>query len=99
MSHGPNMTIERRRVPRQPVHTRANAVFSDGTRRGCTVRDLSPHGARLIFGAVAPLPLRFELEFPNGKRVKLQVIWQSKLIAGVRFDRPLALWKRIGAAP
>ena len=99
MKQAPGIVVERRSVPRQAAQARAIAVVAEGVRRGCTVSDLSPYGARLIFGAMAPLPLRFELELAGRKRVKVQLIWQRKLAAGVRFNKPLAIWERLAARP
>jgi PilZ domain len=93
MSQSPVMVVERRRVPRRVTRVPAYAIVDGGVRRGCTVGNLSSDGARLVFGAVAPLPLRFELRFANGKRVKVQLIWQRNVIAGVRFDKPLTIWE------
>ena len=97
MKQAPGIVVERRSVPRQATQARAIAIVNEGVRRGCILSDLSPYGARLVFGAMAPLPLRFELELPGKRLVKVQLIWQRKLAAGVRFNKPLAIWERIAA--
>ena len=99
MHQAPNMIAERRLVPRSAAKARVSAIVNGEAKRGCTISDLSANGARLIFGALEPLPLRFELELGNGKRVRVQLIWQRKLAAGVRFDKPLAIWERIASRP
>ena len=59
------------------------------------ITNLSSQGARLELGAVNPLPLRFEIAFATGQRVKVQLIWQHDLQAGVHFDFHPTLWQRL----
>jgi hypothetical protein len=51
----------------------------------------------LRFGASHPLPLRFELLFPAGQRVKVAVVWQRESDAGVMFERSLTIMERFAA--
>jgi hypothetical protein len=89
----PQMIAERRTVKRKASAERGVAIF-DGVRRLVDITDVSAKGARLAFGANAPLPLRFKLVFANGKQVLCQRVWQEDLIAGVQFaKRPI--WKRV----
>ena len=90
-----NIVAERRLTPRHSSNMRAFAVLEGGIRRGCQVSDVSSEGARLNFGAVAPLPLRFALQLPSGKCLKVQLIWQQDLVAGVRFNKPPGAWDRV----
>jgi hypothetical protein len=83
------MFVERRKAKRKVSSERGVAVF-DGVKRLVDITDISAKGARLAFGAKAPLPLRFKLVFANGRQVACQRIWQEDLVAGVQFSkRPL----------
>jgi hypothetical protein len=87
--------VERRSLPRRPAREQATAIVAGTTKRGCVISDLSPRGARLGFGAEAPLPLRFELVFSSGRRVNAQLIWQRDMTAGVLFDLRPTLGQRL----
>jgi PilZ domain len=51
----------------------------------CTVRDLSPGGAKLAFGAIPKLPDVFELQIPSqGKSHEVELRWQRGLQIGVQ---------------
>lgn len=53
----------------------------------CTIRDLSPGGAKLAFGTVPHLPDSFELHIPSQGKVHLvEVRWQRGLQVGVQFQ-------------
>lgn len=53
----------------------------------CTVRDLTPDGAKLRFGEAAGVPNHFELELEPGQpRRKCTVRWRSGSTMGVSFD-------------
>ena len=93
--HGPLVVAERRSVPRHSAKERAIAIVDGSVMRGCVVQDFSERGARLGLGALNPLPLRFELLFPTGQRMKVALIWQRELVAGVSFDRPLTILERL----
>lgn len=83
---GPEIFVDRRRVKRKASTERGVAIV-DGVRRLCDITDVSAKGARLAFGATAPLPLRFKLVFANGRQVSCQRIWQEEEIVGVQFAR------------
>ena len=52
----------------------------------CTVRDISPGGAKLAFGAIPKLPDIFELQIPSyGKAHEVELRWQRGLQVGVQF--------------
>jgi hypothetical protein len=93
--HGPSLAAERRRVLRHSTKARATAIIADNVMRGCFVTDFSHRGARLGLGASTPLPLRFELLFPTGQRLKATLIWQYEMTAGVAFDMPLNILDRL----
>jgi hypothetical protein len=55
----------------------------------CTVRELSPVGARLQFGAVVYLPAVFTLEFSSGeerRRIPCTISWRQMNEIGVTFN-------------
>jgi hypothetical protein len=87
---GSSAVAERRSVPRHSVTRRATALAAGFDPRGCLVLNLSDRGARLAVGSAYQLPSRFELAFRSGQRVKVMLIWQHGLVAGVAFDRPHA---------
>jgi hypothetical protein len=86
---------ERRALARHRADKRVVLIHRDGLRRGCSVYDLSPRGARLELGTPYPLPRRIELMFTNGRRVKAHLVWQKDLMAGVFFDKPLSFFERL----
>jgi len=52
----------------------------------CTVRDLSPGGAKLAFGSIPKLPDVFELQIPSqGRTHEVELRWQRGLQIGVQF--------------
>ena len=87
--------VERRGAPRRAANNRVVLTVQNGMRRGCSVFDLSSRGARLQLGAPYPLPLRFEMRFTNGKSVRVHLVWQQELMAGVFFDTPLTFFEHI----
>ena len=91
------MFVERRKVKRKASSERGVAIF-DGVKRLVDITNISSRGARLAFGAKAPLPLRFKLVFANGREVRCQRIWQDDLSAGVQFAKS-PLLKKLAAAP
>ena len=93
--HGPSVVAERRSVERHSAKERAVAILDGSVLRGCIVINFSDKGARLSLGAPHPLPLRFELLFPTGQRVKVALIWQRETDAGVMFERPLTAIERL----
>ncbi len=52
----------------------------------CTVRDLSPGGAKLAFGTIPKLPDTFDLHIPSqGRTHEVELRWQRGLQVGVQF--------------
>ena len=84
---------ERRKAPRERCAERGIAI-TENARRGCEVTEISSKGARLVFSASGPLPLRFNLVLADGRQVQCQRIWQDGTSAGVQFERD-SLWKRL----
>jgi hypothetical protein len=55
----------------------------------CLVRDMSPEGARLVFGAPVTLPKTFSLLLvASEKLVPAELHWQRGLSAGIVFTGP-----------
>ncbi len=58
--------VERRRAARQKSFLRGMVYFNNRRQMlDCLVRDVSPHGARLIFSAAANTPDTLELHIPQ----------------------------------
>jgi hypothetical protein len=52
----------------------------------CTLRDISPSGARLRIATPSPLPQRFDLLVPSSRTVtRAELRWQRGREAGVAF--------------
>jgi hypothetical protein len=79
-----NPETERRASRRMRTLKGARIVFNAGySDFECTVRDLSPIGAKLMTG----VPNQFELELDHGQpRRKCTVRWRSGTTLGVSFD-------------
>jgi hypothetical protein len=78
-----------RRVARVASRQRGKALIGDRSAVTCTVRDLSPLGARLSFSNPTFLPRRFLLQIDGEEERNVTVIWQAGVLAGVRFATPL----------
>jgi PilZ domain len=79
---------EKRKAPRAPAKQRGKALISGRSELSCTIRDLSPFGARISFMHPAFLPRTFRLVFDEQDQ-KVTVVWQAGVMAGVRFQTPL----------
>lgn len=78
---------ERRAAPRRRVFKRAKAVIN-GFRSvvDCTVRDLSPGGARIACGHCLALPERFHLVMLAEREMReVRVAWRRHDEAGLQF--------------
>jgi hypothetical protein len=81
------MTDERRSVPRQRTLKGARIVINDGfSTFQCTVRNLSPAGAKLTLTSVVGIPDSFALAFDDGRRFACKVIWRTGTEIGVAFN-------------
>ena len=77
---------KRRGQDRRIVHKGAKVVFNNG--KGvlvCSVRDLSPSGARLEFPPRLAVPETFELHVTGQPVRKCERRWVRNNIVGVRF--------------
>jgi hypothetical protein len=77
---------ERRRTFRQRTLKGARIVLNDGfSTFDCTVRNLSPLGARLKVASIIGIPDRFELQFDDGRKFACRVAWRQEEDIGVEF--------------
>jgi PilZ domain len=80
-------TVERRRMARQKSFLRGMIYFNN--RRNavdCLVRDISPHGARLIFSDAVTTPDVLDLYIPQKEQtLRVHVIWRNGQEVGVAF--------------
>lgn len=78
---------ERRRVPRQKSFLRGQILFNN--RRNavdCLIRDISSHGARLIFSAPVTTPDMLDVHIPQKEQtLRAHVVWRSSSEVGVEF--------------
>ena len=82
------MTEEKRAVPRQRVLKGGRIVINDGfSTFQCTVRNLSPAGAKLKVASVVGIPDTFDLIMDDGRRFACTAIWKTEFEIGVQFTR------------
>ncbi|HWP26907.1 MAG TPA: PilZ domain-containing protein [Xanthobacteraceae bacterium] len=81
---------ERRRVPRHKSLLRGRIYYNNrNSSADCLVRDISAHGARLIFADEMPIPEQLELYIPHrGQSYRAHVVWQRSGEAGIVFAVP-----------
>jgi hypothetical protein len=78
--------VERRRSLRVRTFIGAHAVFTDGRKVDCQVRDMSANGAKLSIKAVAGLPDQFVLKIPSrGESYPVVIRWREQETVGVEF--------------
>ncbi len=78
---------ERRRAPRQKSLLRGT-VYANNRRSAvdCVIRDISPHGARLVFPDSIALPDTLDLHIPQkDQTLRVHVIWRNGPDCGVAF--------------
>jgi hypothetical protein len=78
---------ERRRVTRQKSFLRGNIQFNNGRNSAdCLIRDISIHGARLIFSDAITPPDAIDLYIPQKEQTfRAHVIWRHGQELGVAF--------------
>ena len=83
---------ERRRVARQKSFLRGNIQFNNGrTSVDCLIRDISIHGARLIFSDAVTTPDTIDLYVPQKEQTfRSHVIWRHGQEVGVAFAQAAA---------
>lgn len=78
-----------RHVHRQRTLKAAKVILTDWTTVDCTIRDISPDGARLVFGDAFSLPQEFRLLNVSNNTIRpARLLWQRGLMAGVAFAGP-----------
>jgi hypothetical protein len=84
--HTATPMIERRAVPRRRV-LKAGAIAYDGGGTICTVRNLSPNGARIDLANPLGLPSSFTLVIRTDNIMRrCRPIWRSGNQLGVAFE-------------
>jgi hypothetical protein len=98
--------VERRRVARQKSFLRGSIHFNNRrTVVDCLIRDISPHGGRLIFSDAVTIPDTLELYIPQKEQtLRAHVIWRHGQEVGVAFAQatqmdPMAESGDTGANP
>src|SRR5262245_43962905 len=86
------LTVERRKVSRQKSFLRGTIHFNNRqSALDCLVRDISPHGARLIFSGAEVVPDVLELHIPQkDQTLRAHVIWRHGREVSVAFARHMA---------
>ena len=81
---------ERRRVPRQKSLLRGRIYFNNrNSTAECMVRDISTHGARLIFTDEVTLPDVVELYIPQKDQTyRAHIVWRHADESGIAFAMP-----------
>jgi hypothetical protein len=81
---------ERRRTPRHKSLLRGRIYYNNrNSSVECLVRDISPHGARLVFVGDLIIPEQVELYIPHREQsYRAHVVWQREGEAGVAFAVP-----------
>ena len=84
------MSRERRDTTRRHTYLSAFLFTGAGTPLGkCIVKDISEHGAKLVYSTAEELP--DELQLTMGlKRQHCRVTWRQQKEVGVRFGGPKA---------
>ena len=76
---------ERRQMPRVTVMIRPGKLIADGREFLCVVRDVSETGLKVRLFHPLPEHRSLEIEFDNGERHALQLVWQAGDLAGCFF--------------
>lgn len=85
-SQSRSLEMERRSVARRRTLLTGQAILNGHfSTIDVTIRNLSDHGALVVFDAVTPLPERFELGCKLFRR-PVRRIWQKERQVGVAFD-------------
>lgn len=78
---------EQRAVPRHRVLKRGTLAFSSGGGLDCTVRNLSPTGARIDIASPVGVPEAFTLVIESDHFMRhCHAVWSSEQRIGVAFD-------------
>jgi hypothetical protein len=79
--------VEKRAVPRHRVLKRGTLAFSGGGGLDCTVRNISPNGARIDIANPVGVPEAFTLVIEADQFMRhCRAVWSSEQRIGVAFD-------------
>jgi PilZ domain len=81
---------DKRKSHRRRVLKEGKIVFADAMRViDCTIRDMSPEGARLLIANTVGLPDTFTLyEKSTGMLHPASVVWRQSNALGIKFEGP-----------
>lgn len=79
------MRVERRDYTRHNVIERVTAIIGNHEAVPCIMTNIGRGGARISFPSERRLPRHFDIDFRDGKRVKVHFIWQRGATVGVEF--------------
>ncbi len=81
---------DKRKAARRRVLKEGKIVFADAMRViDCTIRDMSPEGARLMIANPVGVPDAFMLyEKSSGMLYPASIVWRQTDALGVKFDGP-----------
>jgi hypothetical protein len=86
------MTNERRAFPRNRTYFMARATYNNRfSTMDCFVRNMSKHGARIVFSDLAAVPGEFDISIDGrGESRRARVVWRSQTEAGILFSNDLS---------
>jgi len=81
---------ERRKVPRHKSLLRGRIFYNNrNSSADCMVRDISTHGARLIFADEMKIPDVVDLYIPQKEQtLRVQIVWRHANETGIAFAHP-----------
>ena len=93
------MMIEARRAERIRSFLRARIVYNNHSSTiECTVKNLSPFGAKIELGNAMSIPDSFDLEIPQKSRTyRARLTWRSDIAIGVEFIEDEAVQRNISS--
>ena len=82
----PGRPDEKRGVPRRHVLKSAKVVYNGGhSVLDCRLQDISETGARIRLPTPVVLPDEFNLHLSDGSKPRVEVVWRTAVMLGVRF--------------
>ncbi|HET9629787.1 MAG TPA: PilZ domain-containing protein [Novosphingobium sp.] len=91
------LRTERRATPRVTVMIRPAKLIADKREFLCVVRDVSEAGLKLRMFHKLPGHSHLTIEFENGERHAIQLVWQADELAGCRFVEQVDLQRLVAA--
>ena len=79
--------VEARQSDRVRAFLRARIIFNNGNSTiDCTIKNVSPTGAKIDLSDTATVPAEFDLEVPQrGKTYRARLVWRDRAALGVAF--------------